>query len=121
MDTGIIFALMLLGPSASGLTMTAHMEGRAGLRRLWLSLARWHVGMRWQMSTIFQRSGLCCVPPAAGGGVPWAAPQFLFWLFIASLKGICIKKKIRWCRQDPSCVLVKPPCFASDTAIARVK
>ncbi len=47
LDTGIIFALMLLGPSASGLTMTAHLEGRAGLRRLWSSLARWHVGMRW--------------------------------------------------------------------------
>lgn len=47
LDTGIIFALMLLGPSASGLSMTAHLEGRAGLCRLWLSLVRWHVGIRW--------------------------------------------------------------------------
>lgn len=47
LDTGIIFALMLLGPSVSGLTMTAHLEGRAGLRRLGSSLARWEVGMRW--------------------------------------------------------------------------
>jgi membrane protease YdiL (CAAX protease family) len=46
-DTGLIFVSMLFGPSVSGLAMTAHLEGRAGLRRLWSSLAHWHVGARW--------------------------------------------------------------------------
>lgn len=47
LDTGLIFVLMLLGPSASGVTLTACLDGRAGLRRLWSSLARWRVGERW--------------------------------------------------------------------------
>lgn len=47
LDTGLIFVSMLLGPSVSGLAMTARLEGRPGLRRLWSSLARWQVGARW--------------------------------------------------------------------------
>jgi membrane protease YdiL (CAAX protease family) len=47
LDTGFIFVLMLLGPSTSGLVMTVHLAGRAGLRQLWLSLVRWQVGARW--------------------------------------------------------------------------
>ena len=44
LDTGLIFLLMLLGPSTSGLALTALLDGRAGLRRLWSSLRRWRVG-----------------------------------------------------------------------------
>ena len=47
MDTGIIFVAMLLGPSVTGLAMTAVLEGRAGLRRLKVSLMHWRVGVRW--------------------------------------------------------------------------
>ena len=47
LDTGLIFMLMLLGPSASGLSLTARLEGRAGMCRLWSSLAGWRVGKRW--------------------------------------------------------------------------
>lgn len=43
-DTGAIFVLMLLGPSAGDLAMTAYLEGWAGLRRLRSSLARWRIG-----------------------------------------------------------------------------
>lgn len=46
-DTGIIFVAMLLGPSVGGLAMTALLEGRAGLRRLGVSLMGWRVGACW--------------------------------------------------------------------------
>jgi membrane protease YdiL (CAAX protease family) len=46
-DTGLIFVAMLLGPSVGGLAMTAVLDGRAGLRRLKVSLMRWRVGVRW--------------------------------------------------------------------------
>ena len=47
LDTGLIFVSMLLGPSTAGLTMTALLNGRTGLRQLTLSLALWRVGMWW--------------------------------------------------------------------------
>lgn len=47
LDTGLIFAAMLLGPSVGGLAMTALLDGHAGLRRLWVSLMRWRVGVCW--------------------------------------------------------------------------
>ena len=46
-DTGLIFISMLLGPSVGAVAMTGLLEGRAGLRALGTSLARWHVGGRW--------------------------------------------------------------------------
>nr|WP_294552399.1 type II CAAX endopeptidase family protein [uncultured Rhodopila sp.] len=47
LETGLIFAMMLLGPSASGLTLTAVLDGRAGLHRLGSGLTRWTLGARW--------------------------------------------------------------------------
>ena len=47
LDTGLIFVSMLLGPSIAGLTMTALLEGRAGLRELRSRLLRWRVASRW--------------------------------------------------------------------------
>ena len=47
LDTGLIFVSMLLGPSIAGLTMTALLEGRAGLRELRSKLLRWRVAPRW--------------------------------------------------------------------------
>ena len=46
-DTGLIFVSMLLGPSIAGLTMTALLEGRAGLHELGSRLLRWRVASRW--------------------------------------------------------------------------
>jgi len=45
--TGLFFVAMLLGPSVSGLTLTALTDGRAGLRDLWARLGRWKVGAPW--------------------------------------------------------------------------
>ena len=43
----IIFVGMLLGPSTSSLVLTATLEGRSGLRELWLRIRRWQVGLPW--------------------------------------------------------------------------
>jgi membrane protease YdiL (CAAX protease family) len=47
LDTGFIFVLMLLGPSLSGLALTALLQGRQGLRQFGASLVHWRVGIRW--------------------------------------------------------------------------
>ena len=47
LDTGLIFISMLMGPSIAGLTMTALLEGRAGLRELRSRLLCWRVALRW--------------------------------------------------------------------------
>jgi len=47
LDTGLIFTVMILGPSTAGLAMTALMDGRRGLHELVSSLARWRASGRW--------------------------------------------------------------------------
>ncbi|MCY7304869.1 MAG: NmrA family NAD(P)-binding protein [Rhodoferax sp.] len=47
LDTGLIFVAMRSGPGIAGLTRTAVLDGRAGLRELRLGLWRWRVGGRW--------------------------------------------------------------------------
>jgi membrane protease YdiL (CAAX protease family) len=42
-----IFLLMLAGPSASSLILTAVLDGRSGLRDLWTRLTRWRVCWTW--------------------------------------------------------------------------
>jgi membrane protease YdiL (CAAX protease family) len=49
LDTGLIFVFMLLGPSTSGLALTALLEGRAGLRRLLARMAHWRLRLRWYL------------------------------------------------------------------------
>lgn len=46
-DLGLVFALMLLGPSASGLVLKAWLDGRAGLRDLGSRAVHWRVGWGW--------------------------------------------------------------------------
>ncbi len=46
LNTGLIFVFMHLGPSASGLALTALLEGRTGLHRLMARMARWRLGLR---------------------------------------------------------------------------
>lgn len=46
-ELALISLLMLLGPSVSGLSLIAILDGRAGLRELWARLIRCKVGAWW--------------------------------------------------------------------------
>jgi membrane protease YdiL (CAAX protease family) len=46
-ETTLFFVAMLLGPSVSGLILTARLDGRRGLRELCLRLLRWRIDFRW--------------------------------------------------------------------------
>jgi membrane protease YdiL (CAAX protease family) len=47
LEGGLIFLMMLLGPSLSGLTCTGLTGGRAGLRDLWHLACAWQIAPRW--------------------------------------------------------------------------
>jgi len=80
-ELGIIFVLMLLGPSVSGLTLIALLDGRAGLRELWSRLIRWKVGAGWYAVALLTAPLLLLaillllagfVSPAFAPGFQWA-------------------------------------------------
>jgi hypothetical protein len=48
-----VYLAMLAGPSIAGLTITALMGGRDGLRAYWKRLGMWRVGMRWYAAALF--------------------------------------------------------------------
>ena len=87
LDTGLIFVLMLLGPSTSGLAMTARLAGRAGPRRLWSSLARWRVGARWYALALLSMPVvlLAVLWPLGAFLDPAFAPRFQWPLFAIGL------------------------------------
>lgn len=87
LDTGLIFVLMLLGPSTSGVAMTAGLEGRAGLRRLWSSLVRWQVGVRWYAMALLTMPVvlLAILWPLGANLDPAFAPRFQWPLFVIGL------------------------------------
>jgi membrane protease YdiL (CAAX protease family) len=47
--TQFIYFAALAGPSVAGITMTAVLHGRAGLRDLLTRVLRWRVGVRWYL------------------------------------------------------------------------
>jgi membrane protease YdiL (CAAX protease family) len=57
----IIFLAMLLGPSTSGLVLTSVLDGRNGLRQVWLRIRRWQVGLRWYVIALLTVPALTLV------------------------------------------------------------
>ena len=83
LDTGLIFVFMLLGPSTSGLALTALLEGRAGLRRLVASMAHWRLGLRWYLVVLLTMPALLLVTlwPLGVFLDPAFSPRFQWHLF----------------------------------------
>ena len=46
-DAMLMFLAMVAGPSIAGITLTAIVDGTAGLRALLSRIGRWRVGLRW--------------------------------------------------------------------------
>jgi membrane protease YdiL (CAAX protease family) len=86
-ELGILFALMLLGPSVSGLILTALLGGRAGLHELWTRLTRWKVGPRWYAIALLTAPLLllAILLPLSAFVSPAFAPRFQWVLFAAGL------------------------------------
>jgi membrane protease YdiL (CAAX protease family) len=87
LDTGLIFVLMLLGPSVSGLALTALLEGRAGLRRLVARVAHWRLGLRWYLVALMTMPLLLLVTlwPLSVFLDPAYSPRFQWHLFAIGL------------------------------------
>jgi membrane protease YdiL (CAAX protease family) len=87
LETGLIFALMLLGPSASGLILTAVLDGRAGLHRLGSGLMRWKLSVRWYTIALLTTPLflLAILWPLSAIVAPAFAPRFQWALFGAGL------------------------------------
>lgn len=87
LDTGLIFASMLLGPSVAGLAMTAMLEGRAGLRHLASRAAHYRVGLRWYLVALLTMPLLLLVTlwPLSVFVDPAFAPRFQWPMFAIGL------------------------------------
>jgi membrane protease YdiL (CAAX protease family) len=87
LETGLIFALMLLGPGASGLILTAVLDGQAGLHRLGSGLMRWKLGVRWYAVALLTAPLLllAILWPLSAVAAPAFAPRFQWALFGAGL------------------------------------
>jgi membrane protease YdiL (CAAX protease family) len=86
MDTGLVFILMLLGPSTAGLAMTALLDGRPGLRNLRWSLVRWRVAGRWYVVALLTAPTLLLAVLSTFSFVDAAfAPRFQWPLFAIGL------------------------------------
>lgn len=90
----IIFLGMLLGPSTSGLVLTAVLDGRNGLRELWLRIKQWEVGLPWYAVALLTVpvSTLVIFYVLSGFVSPVYAPNFRITLGIAGLLAGCFEE-----------------------------
>jgi membrane protease YdiL (CAAX protease family) len=93
----IIFVAMLLGPSTSGILLTGLLDGRNGLRELWLRIKRWRVGFPWYAVSLLTVPVFTLVIFTALDAFvsPVYAPSFRIALGIAGLFAGCFEE-IGW-------------------------
>jgi membrane protease YdiL (CAAX protease family) len=86
-ELGLDFVLMLLGPSVSGVMFVALVDGRAGLRELWVRVIRWKVGAGWYAVALLLAPLLLLATLLLFTAVVSSAfaPQFQWALFGAGL------------------------------------
>lgn len=86
-EAGFIFAAMALGPSLSGVIVTALLEGRRGLRQLCARLLHWRVGVRWYAVALLTVPALLLTVLSLLGALvdPAFAPRFQWWLFAVGI------------------------------------
>lgn len=46
-DVGMLALPMLIAPGLAAVVLTAHLEGKPGLRALWARMTHWRVGLHW--------------------------------------------------------------------------
>jgi membrane protease YdiL (CAAX protease family) len=96
-DKTVIAVLMLLGPCTSGLTLTAWLDGRAGLRELWSRATHWRVGWGWAAIALLTAPLLVLTVlwPLSAWVDPAFAPGFKLALFTLGLVAGCCEE-IGW-------------------------
>jgi membrane protease YdiL (CAAX protease family) len=57
-DTLTLFVMMLAGPSIAGVSMTAIVDGKAGLQNLFARMRKWRVAGGWYAAALLIPSGL---------------------------------------------------------------
>jgi len=120
-DTGIIFVAMLLGPSISGLAMTALLDGQAGLRALRLSSIRWRVALRWYLVALMTMPLLLLTVlwPLSAFVDAAFAPNFQWQLFaIGLVAGSC--EEIGWTGFATPRLLARQRLFAAGLTLGLV-
>ena len=87
LEAGLILLAMLLGPSLSGLLLTAILSGRAGLRELGARLTTWQVGLGWYAVALLTIPTILLTILLFSGAIvdPAFAPRFQWVLFAVAL------------------------------------
>jgi uncharacterized protein len=112
-DKSLVVVLMLSGPCASGLALTAWLEGRAGLRDLRSRMAHWRVGWGWAAIALLTVPllALAILWPLSTWVDTAFAPGFKLELFTIGLVAGCCEE-IGWTGFATPCWLARRSALA---------